>query len=173
MRVSFDEKTGRFGTPELVFDASGQDKSALFPRLSPDGKTLLFTLTDYGCFPIWYRDSNIWSLNLETGEARAVDEINSPEEPDSYHSWDSSGRWIVFSSRRDDGSYTRLYFSHFNDDQTFSRPVMLPQKAPVKTLETLRSYNIPEFTIEPVRVSGRRLLKEAQSDSSVRARLAR
>ena len=173
MRVAFDEKTGRFGKPELVYDASGQGKSALFPRVSPDGKTLLFTLTDHGCFPIWYRDSDLWSLNLETGEARSLDEINSPEEPDSYHSWDSSGRWIVFSSRRDDGSYTRLYFSHFNDDQTFSRPVMLPQKAPVKTLETLRSYNIPEFTVEPVRVSQRRLFKEAKLDPSERARLVR
>lgn len=169
-RVSFDEKNGTFGKPELVFDASGRDKSALFPRVSPDGKTLIFTLTRFGCFPIWYKDADLWMLDLATGEARALNEINSPDEPDSYHSWDSSGRWIVFSSRRDDGSYTRLYFSHFNNDGGFSRPVMLPQKNPVETLENLRSYNVPEFTVEPVRVPQRRLLKEAKLSPSGKAR---
>ena len=173
MRGSYDEKTGLFGEPEKIYDASGQDKSALFPRLSPDGKTLLFTLTHFGCFPIWYQDSDIWALDLESGKARSLDEINSPNEPDSYHSWDSSGRWIVFSSRRDDGSYTRLYFAHFNDDGTFSKPAMLPQKDPVRTLETLNSYNIPEFTTEPVHVSERRLLREARLDPLEKAQLSR
>lgn len=172
-RVAFDEKTGTFGAPEVVFDASEQGKSALFPRLSPDGKTLLFTLTNFGCFPIWYRDADIWALDMTSGEARPVEEINSPDEPDSYHSWDSSGRWIVFSSRRDDGSYTRLYFTHYNEDGTFSRPVMLPQKEPVQTLSTLRSYNLPEFTVEPVRVSERKLLKEAKLDPIEKARLGK
>ena len=172
--VHYDEKTGRFSKPEVVFNASSFDKSALFPRLSPDGNRLIFTLTHYGCFPIWYRDSDLWSLDVKTGEARSLDEINSPTEPDSYHSWDSSGNWLVFSSRRDDGSYTRLYFSHFDKDAgVFSKPFMLPQKDPCATLASHRSFNIPEFTVEPIKISERALLKVATGAPSVQAQLSR
>lgn len=160
-KVSYDERTGRFGEPETVFAASERGKSALFPRISPDGKTLLVTLTEYGCFPIWYRDSDLWAIDLTTGEARNIEEINSPDEPDSYHSWSTTGRWIVFSSRRDDGSYTRLYFSHYDGHGRFSKPFMLPQREPIETLKTMRSYNIPEFSIAPVEVPTRKILKEA------------
>lgn len=168
-KVSYDEKTGTFSEPELVFDASSNGQSALFPRLSPDGKTLLFTLTRYGCFPIWYRDANLWTLNLESGEARALDEVNSSEESDSYHSWSSSGRWIVFASRRDDGSVTRLFFAHFGESGRFSKPFMLPQKDPRQTLEEARSYNLPEFTLEPVKIPSRALLEEAKKTDPEKA----
>lgn len=159
MKVSYDDKTGCFGVPEIVFAASEKDMSALFPRVSPDGKTMLVTTTRYGCFPIWRRDSDIWSIDLSTGEARNIEEINSSDEPDSYHSWSSSGRWVLFSSRRDDGSYTRLYITHFDADGSFSKPFMLPQRDPVETLTTMRSYNVPEFTLEPVKVPMRKILK--------------
>ena len=173
-RVEYNEETGQFSAPELVFDAAGREQSALFPRLSPDGKLLIFTLTRYGCFPIWYRDSDIWSLDVASGETRRLDEINSPTEPDSYHSWSSSGKWMVFSSRRDDGSYTRLYFTHFDETTgKFSKPVMLPQKDPCETLVSKRSYNIPEFTVEPVRVSERKLLKYASGTPTIQAEVAR
>ena len=160
-KVYFDEKTGTFGEPELVYDASSSGRSALFPRLSPDGKKLLFTTTRYGCFPIWRRDADLWVLDLASDEARPLDEINSKEEPDSYHSWSTSGRWIAFSSRRDDGSFTRLYFAHWDDSGSFSKPFMLPQKDPRSTLDVTRSYNVPEFTVAPVRISERALIKEA------------
>ncbi len=174
MRVSFDEKSGRFGAPEKVFDAVARNMSALFPRVSPDGKTLLVTTTAFGCFPIWYRDSNLWAVDLTSGEARALDEINAPKEPDSYHSWSSSGKWIVFSSRRDDGLYTRLYFSRYDDASgRFSKPIMLPQKRPVQTLELARSFNVPEFTIEPVDVPRGKLLKEAKKTTLEKPTLAR
>ena len=50
---------------------------------------------------------------------------------------------------------------------------MLPLKDPVRTLETLNSYNIPEFTTEPVHVSERRLLREARLDPLEKAQLSR
>ncbi len=168
-RVFYDEKTGRFGEPELVFEASSREQSALFPRISPDGKALLFTMTRYGCFPIWYRDADLWMLDIASGEARSLDEINSINESDSYHSWSSSGRWITFSSRRDDGSFTRLYFAHLDDSGRFSKPFMLPQKEPRNTLIVTRSYNVPEFTVEPVRLSVRSLAKVAADTSPEKA----
>lgn len=171
MKVDFDEKTGKFGAPELVFDAVALDKSAAFPRVSPDGKTLMFTLARRGCFPIWFRDADLWTLDLATGEARALDEVNSPTEPDSYHSWSSNGRWFVFSSRRDDGSHTRLYFAHIGENGEVSKPFMLPQRDPAKTLNATKSFNVPEFTVEPVKISERELLQDAKIDEPEKATL--
>lgn len=152
MKVSFDPHTRTFGHSELVFDASSKGQSAVFPRVNPDGKTLLFTLSSYGTFPIWHPESDLWLLDLETGQARALSEVNS-DESESYHSWDPTGAWFVFSSRRDDGSYTRLYFSHKNEDGSFSKPFLLPQKDPQNNIDLMKSYNVPEMMKEPVDIS--------------------
>ncbi len=171
MKVDFDEKTGKFGAPELVFNAVALDKSAAFPRVSPDGKSLMFTLARRGCFPIWFRDADLWTLDLTTGKARALDEVNSPTEPDSYHSWSSNGRWFVFSSRRDDGSHTRLYFAHIGENGEVSKPFMLPQRDPAKTLNATKSFNVPELTVEPVQISERELLRDAKNETPEKATL--
>jgi Tol biopolymer transport system component len=171
MKVAFDEKTKTFGAPERVFDAVALDKSAAFPRVSPDGKTLMFTLARRGCFPIWFRDADLWTLDLTTGKARALDEVNSPTEPDSWHSWSSNGRWFVFSSRRDDGSHTRLYFAHISENGEVSKPFMLPQRDPAKTLNATKSFNVPELTVEPVQISERELLQDAKIDAPEKATL--
>ena len=171
MKVDFDEKTGKFGAPELIFNAVAFDKSAAFPRVSPDGKSLMFTLARRGCFPIWFRDADLWTLDLATGKARALDEVNSPTEPDSWHSWSSNGRWFVFSSRRDDGSHTRLYFAHISENGEVSKPFMLPQRDPMKTLNATKSFNVPELTVEPVQISERKLLRDAKDETPKKATL--
>lgn len=171
MKLDFDEKTGKFGAPKRIFDAVALDKSAAFPRVSPDGKTLMFTLAKRGCFPIWFRDADLWTLDLTTGKARPLDEVNSPTEPDSYHSWSSNGRWFVFSSRRDDGSYTRLYFAHIGENGEVSKPFMLPQRDPTSTLNSTRSFNVPELTVEPVKLSERELVGVAKNSAPEKAKL--
>ena len=51
--VSFDPATRRFGTVvDTLYKASEIDKSVSFPRVSPDGKYLLYTLSGYGNFSI-------------------------------------------------------------------------------------------------------------------------
>jgi len=138
--MSMDFENGRFADPETVLDIDSLSIS--FPRVS--GDKLLFTASSFGTFPIWHSETDLWLMDLSNGETRPVEEINS-EESDSYHSWSSNGKWIVFSSRRDDGRYTRLYFSHFNEDGTFTKPFMLPQKNAEHNTLRLKSYNIPEF----------------------------
>ena len=149
LRIPFDTKTRTFGEVEMVVDAASQQQSVVHPRLSPDGRYLLYTQSNYGNFPIWHREADLWLLDLETGTTRSVQELNSSE-AESYHTWSSSGRWIVFSSRRDDSLYTRLYFAHFSQDGTFSKPFLLPQRDPQQNLALFKSYNIPEFTVEPI-----------------------
>ena len=151
LKVSFDPETGTIGQDvETVFDAVTMGKSLTFPKPSFDGKYLMFTLCDYGTFSIWHHESDLWLLNLETGETRPMDEVNSPD-TDSYHNWSSNSRWFVFSSRRDDGSYTRPYIAHFDENGVAGKPFMLPQRDPVNYYRKLyRSYNVPEFVTGPV-----------------------
>ena len=151
-KKSFDPETRQFGPRELVFSADSLGRSAVLPRISADGRYLIFTMGSYGYFHIWHHDADLWMLDLQTGEARALDEINS-DDTESYHTWSSSGRWLVFSSRCDDGSYTRPFFAHLGDDGRFGKPFELPTADPLYHRQLLRCYNIPEFMRGPVTIS--------------------
>ncbi len=151
LKVSFDPDTGTIGKDmEMLVDAASIGKSISFPKPSYDGRYIMYTLCDYGTFPIWHHESDLWLLDLETGQTRPLDEVNS-EDTDSYHNWSSNGRWFVFSSRRDDGLFTRLYIAHFDENGVAGKPFMLPQRDPGNYYENLfRSYNVPEFVTSPV-----------------------
>lgn len=163
MRMSFDVNTRTFGKADTVFSASKLNKSASFPRVSPDGKYLLFTLGDFGNFHIWHKSSDLYLLNLQSGDVRNMTEINS-NDVDSYHSWSSNGRWIIFSTRRDDGSYTRSYISYFDKSGKATKPFILPQKDPDFYGELFKSFNLPEFMVEPVKVTPREFYNAAEKD---------
>lgn len=128
------------GVPETVWQCD--TASASFPRVFD--KWMLFTVSSYGTFPIWHREADLCILDLETGEMRVVDELNSPD-TESFHSWSSNGEWLVFSSRRLDGRYTRLFISHFDGKGHFTKPFLLPQRHPESNTLRLKSYNVPVF----------------------------
>ncbi len=151
-RKRFDVETMAFGPRELVFPADSLGKSATLPRISPDGRYLMFALAEFGVFHIWHHDGDLWMLDLQTGEARAIDEINSPD-TESYHSWSSNGRWVVFSSRRDDGTYTRPFFARIDKEGRFSKPFELPCADPDYHRQFMKCYNIPELMRGPVTVT--------------------
>lgn len=145
---SFDAASRTFGPVDTIYYAAADSCSATFPRESRDGRFLLFTRAEYGQFHIWHHDADLWLKDLETGELRPATPLNSPD-TESYHSFSSSGRWIIFSSRREDGNYTRLYIAHFAPDGTIGKPFLLPQRSPEHNTERLLSYNIPEFMLAP------------------------
>ena len=62
--MPYDSLTRTFGEPQLVVDAAGMGKSASVPRVSPDGRYLLFTLGDYGQFHIWHKSADLWLMDL-------------------------------------------------------------------------------------------------------------
>ena len=151
MKVSFNPETGDIGTDvEMLLDANALQKSVCFPRPSYDGKYLMYTLCDYGTFPIWHHESDLWLLDLATGESRPLAEVNSAD-TDSFHNWSSNSRWFVFSSRRGDGLFTRLYLAHFDENGVAGKPFLLPQRNPRAYYQDLfLSYNVPEFVTGPV-----------------------
>ncbi|HUX58591.1 MAG TPA: hypothetical protein VMV77_16595 [Bacteroidales bacterium] len=162
LRISFDLTTCRFGAVDTIVSASTDGHSVSFPRISPDGKYLLFCMSDFGNFSIWHSESDLYLKNLDSGEI-SKPEINS-KESESYHTWSSDGRWIVFSSRRIDGLHTRLYFSYFDTDGRAHKPFLLPQKNPVFYSTFLKSYNVPELITTEVELNPRKLMKAVKSE---------
>ena len=142
-RVDFDAETGRFGEKidTIVHPASG--KSVSFPRLSPDGNYLLYNVTDYAT-SIWHSNADLEMMDLRDGKEVDIRSVNS-NETESYHAWSSNGRWIVFSSRRMDGWYARLFFAYFDESGKMHKPFLLPQKDPMYNTKLLMAYNVPEF----------------------------
>ncbi len=154
-RVDFNPETGRFGNQiETIIDAVSQGKSVSFPRPSYDGRFLCYTLSDYGQFSIWHHEADLYLLDLSTGESRVMTAANS-EDTESFHNWSTNSRWLVLSSRRDDGLYTRPYFCHVDKDGGISKAFMLPQRNPRRFYrERFLSFNVPEFIIMPTRFDG-------------------
>ena len=155
-RIEFDAEAKKLGTTvDTVVNAAAMGKSASFPRVSPDGRFLLYTLSDYGNFSIWHHEADLKMIDIETGDSVDISSINSSL-TESYHSWSSNSRWVVFSSRRGDGLYTRPYFAHLNADGTFSKPMLLPQQNPQEYYQKLFfSYNIPELVKSEIEMSAR------------------
>ena len=150
-RKRFNPTTMQFGPRELVFDADTLELSATLPRISPDGRYLMFTMAKYGVFHIWHHDSDLWMIDLMAKKARPMAEINS-KDTESYHSWSSNGRWVVFSSRRNDGNYTRPFITHIDKNGKGSRPFELPCADPDYHRQFMKCYNIPEFMRGPVTI---------------------
>ncbi len=152
-RKAFDPANRLFGPRELVFAADSLGLSATLPRISPNGRYLLMAVGEWGTFHIWHRDADLWLIDLQkNNEARPFTEVNSAE-VESYHTWSTSGRWIVFSSRRDDGNYTRPFFAHVDEHGHATKPFELPAEDPNYHRELMKSYNVPEFLLGPVEIA--------------------
>lgn len=167
MRISYDINSDSWGEPETILSAEQTGKSILLPRISPDGRFLLFCMCDYGCFPIYQPSSDLYIMDLEaaqrTGQLkyRFVD-INS-DRCESWHSWSSNSRWIVFSSKRRDGLFTRSYLSYVDKDGKVYKPLLMPQKDPTFYDSFLKTYSVPELVIEPVKTRKDELAATARS----------
>lgn len=163
-RKPFNLQTRRFGPREMVFDAAGMDKSATLPRISPDGRWLLFSLGGWGCFHIWHRDADLWLMDLTTMQARPLAECNS-DNVESYHSFSSNGRWIIFSSRRDDGVFTRPFIAHIDKNGHGTKPFELPTEDPDYHRQLMKSYNIPEFMKGRVHLTPQQIADVLKNDN--------
>jgi hypothetical protein len=158
--ITFDAATRTFGTTiDTLIQAETTGKSISFPKPSFDGKFLLYTLLDYGNFGIWHSEADLYLLNLENRTTHALTEANSPQ-ADSYHNWSSNSRWIVFGSRRMDGLFTHPYIAAIDENGQAGKPFLLPQKNPKRYLESLNSYNIPEFINAPIRLDANRVAQK-------------
>ena len=151
-RRSFELTSRTFGEEELVYDAASADKSVTLPRVSPDGRYILFAEGQHGCFHIWHHDADIACLPLAQDSVIDLSCLNSEGFAESYPTWSSNGHWIMCASRRIDGNYSRVFISYFNNEKA-RKAFLLPQEDPEHNTFRLKSYNRPEFMVEPVGIS--------------------
>lgn len=155
MRAAYDLENDSWGPAETVVASDQTGLSVLQPKISPDGRWLLFTMCRNGNFPIYQANSDLYVMDLATREFRRL-EINS-DQADSWHSWSSSSRWMVFSSKRLDGLFARPHFSYVDATGRFHKPFVLPQADPGFYDACLKTFNVPEFMRGPVTVTEKQL----------------
>ena len=155
VRIPFDEQTATFGTQvdtlvqHVAVSQQHTKSSVCHPRISPDGRYLLYTVADYGTFPIWHPEADLQMLDLKTGTIDTLAIVNS-QKSDTYHSWSSNSRWFVFASKRDDGLYGKPYFCYVDKDGKAHKPFCLPQLHPTFYDNNLKSFNAPELGKGPL-----------------------
>lgn len=160
-------ENGEWGTKiDTLWSASRNGGSANFPKASPDGKFLLFCRSDCGTFPIWHKETDLWMIDLENGNAWPLEKANS-DRSDTYHTWSSNSRWIAFASKRGDGQYGRVYFSHIDKSGKASKAFVMPQRDPRKDLLNLKSYNIPDLSVGAAGYSRQKVEKVFREEIAV------
>jgi len=165
MRISYDHREDKWAEPETILSAKETGLSILLPRVTPDGRFLVFAMCDYGCFPIYRTSSDLYLMDLETGRYRKM-EVNS-EYSESWHSFSANSRWMAFSSRKRGGLFTRTYFAYIDESGFAHKPFILPQKNPTYYDSLLHTYSVPELITQPVAAGAKALSRAARSEKSI------
>jgi hypothetical protein len=172
-RISYDIEKDQWGELETVLSAEDTGLSILEPRISPDGRWLLFCMCNYGCFPVYQRSSDLYLTDLQTSQETGQYkyrrlEINS-DQSDSWHSWSSNSRWIVFSSKRDYGKFTRVYISYVDEAGKVYKPIIIPQRDPDYYDSCLKTFSVPELVTQPVKTTGEKLARVIRGSRKIEA----
>jgi hypothetical protein len=150
-RIGYDADRNTWGEAETLVSAKETGLGCTFPAASPDGRFLLFSMTDRGSFSIIRQSTDLYLMDLEKKSYRKL-EINS-DRSDSYHAWSSNSKWIVFSSKRNEGIFGKLFFSYIDSNGIAHKPIVLPQQDPRFYEKFTKSFQRAEFTTERFRVS--------------------
>jgi tetratricopeptide (TPR) repeat protein len=136
-RVPFNG--GKGGQAEAIAGASRNSMSNTFPKVSPDGRWIVFVKCRNA--QLMRPDSQLWIVPAAGGEARRM-RSNTPL-MNSWHSFSPNGRWLVFSSKAR-SPYTQMYLTHI-DGQGNDSPAILVDNATAAN----RAVNLPEFVNIP------------------------
>ncbi len=130
---------GKGGTPEPIAGASHNGMSNSFPKISPDGRWIVFVECRNG--QLMRPDGQLYIVPAAGGEARRM-RCNTPL-MNSWHSFSPNGRWMVFASKSR-SPYTRLFLTHLDEDGNDSPAILIENSTAAN-----RAVNIPEFVNIP------------------------
>ena len=130
---------GKGGTPEPIAGASQNGMSNSFPKISPDGKWIVFVEAHNG--QLMRPDGKLYMVPTSGGEARRMN-CNTPL-MNSWHSFSPNGRWLVFSSKSH-SPYTQMFLTHIGPDGLDTPAILIENSTAAN-----RAVNIPEFINMP------------------------
>jgi cytochrome c-type biogenesis protein CcmH/NrfG len=130
---------GKGGEAEPVAGASRNGMSNNFPKISPDGRWIVFVQCRNGQF--LRPDSQLYIVPASGGPARRM-RCNLPL-MNSWHSFSPNGRWLVFSSKGH-SPYTELFLTHIDEDGNDSPAIRIENSTAAN-----RAANLPEFVNIP------------------------
>jgi Flp pilus assembly protein TadD len=136
-RMPFND--GKGGTPERIVGASENGMSNDFPKVSPDGKWIVYVRNKNGL--LMRPDSELWMVPAQGGVARRMN--CNLSRMNSWHSFSPNGRWMVFSSKSRT-LYTQMFLTHIDEDGNDSPAILIEDSTPAN-----RAVNIPEFVNIP------------------------
>jgi len=136
-RIPFNQ--GQGGRAEPILGASRNGMSNSFPKISPDGRWIVFVQCRNG--QLMRPDGRLYIVPAEGGEAKLMN-CNTPL-MNSWHSFSPNGRWMVFSSKSW-SPYTRMFLTYIDGEGNDS-PAILIENATASN----RAVNIPEFVNVP------------------------
>lgn len=132
-RIPFND--GQGGVAEPIAGASANGMSNSFPKISPDGRWLVFVKARNGL--LMRPDSELWIVPVEGGTARRM--AANTARMNSWHSFSPNGRWLVFSSKSR-SPYTQMFLTHIDEDGQDSPAILVENSTAAN-----RAVNIPEF----------------------------
>ncbi|MBN1758806.1 MAG: tetratricopeptide repeat protein, partial [Chitinispirillaceae bacterium] len=136
-RIPFTD--GKGGKAEPITGASHNGMSNSFPKVSPDGKWIVFVQARNGL--LMRPDGKLYIVPAEGGTARRM-KCNTPL-MNSWHSFSPNGRWMVFSSKSRT-PYTQMFLTHIDSAGNDSPPILIENATAAN-----RAVNIPEFVNIP------------------------
>jgi Flp pilus assembly protein TadD/Tol biopolymer transport system component len=136
-RMPFNE--GRGGTPERIAGASQNGMSNNFPKVSRDGKWIVFVRCRNG--QLMRPDSKLYIVPFEGGEARLM-KCNT-RLMNSWHTFSPNGKWMAFSSKAR-SPYTQMYLTHIDEKGNDSPSILIDNSTAAN-----RAVNLPEFVNIP------------------------
>jgi tetratricopeptide (TPR) repeat protein len=132
-RIPFND--GKGGTAECIVGASQNGMSNSFPKISPDGRWIVFVQAHNG--EVMRPDSQLYMVPFGGGVARRL-RANTPR-MNSWHSFSPNGRWLVFSSKGR-SPYTQMYLTHIDANGNDSPAILIDNATAAN-----RAVNLPEF----------------------------
>jgi tetratricopeptide (TPR) repeat protein len=132
-RIPFHDGAG--GVAEPIAGASENGMSNTFPKVSPDGRWIVFVRCRNG--QLMRPDSQLYVVPAAGGVARRM-RCNTAR-MNSWHSFSPNGRWLVFSSKAR-SPYTQMYLTHIDEQGNDSPPILIENATAAN-----RAVNLPEF----------------------------
>ena len=145
LSIKYNAENDTWGNVDTLLTDSAVGGSITYPKPSPCGRYIAYTMGERGYFMPFNQESDIWLYDLTTKQITRPDGINSSSS-ESNHNWSHSGRWLVTGSKYPDRLFTKPYFAHFNPETgTFDKRFVLPQEDPDFYERYTANFNNTDF----------------------------